>query len=430
MDIQPKSGREETCKWLFTNVDYVTWLRQGHGMFWIRGNPGAGKSVLMKYAAQQLKQQPGFLNSHIIASFFFVKSGYQLQRTAEGLFRSLIHQLLRQSRSLLSHVVPTYTSKRETQGEKWEWRLEELEGILKSTIQDPQALPTYIFVDAIDECQAEEGTSPQEILSFFEKMSSLEGSKLRLCVSSRYFPVLNVQPCPRLSVEVENASDIQTVVRAELQTLYHWKMTETHFEPFERFIARKAEGIFLWARLVLDIASKEIKNGTNPQSILARLEKIPTKLEDLLQDIFNRVIAEVDDLPETITIFVLVAFATRPLTLTELRYALGFSDGHARPSQEEWQTSGEAITDDEQMQRMIRSRSGGLLDVKPYNLSNDVSTRSFGENQQIVVVQFIHQSVGPFLTQKPYNKFFHFHKRWLLPLLTTSWRDVASTTST
>jgi hypothetical protein len=65
-----------------------------HGFFWIKGKPGTGKSTLMKCAHhRELKK----FSEDVIISFFFKVRGAQLHRSTEGMYRSLLCQLLERS---------------------------------------------------------------------------------------------------------------------------------------------------------------------------------------------------------------------------------------------------------------------------------------------------------------------------------------------
>src|SRR6266700_7742302 len=53
--ITIKNAHAKTCKWLLKNPEYLDWLNatkldEHHGFLWIKGKPGAGKSILMKFA--------------------------------------------------------------------------------------------------------------------------------------------------------------------------------------------------------------------------------------------------------------------------------------------------------------------------------------------------------------------------------------------
>src|SRR4030081_1781551 len=79
-----------TCQWLCDHPAYCKWVSRGRGFLLIKGMPGSGKSTLMKYAVD-VESSAGNM---VVASFFFSQSGSKIQRTALGLFRSLLYQIL------------------------------------------------------------------------------------------------------------------------------------------------------------------------------------------------------------------------------------------------------------------------------------------------------------------------------------------------
>jgi Cdc6-like AAA superfamily ATPase len=89
-----------TCRWFFSKPEYLSWCdptqRPDHGGFlWIRGHPGTGKSTLMKLLFEKAKHSASGDSSQIILSFFFLARGTLEEKSTPGLYRSLLHQLLR-----------------------------------------------------------------------------------------------------------------------------------------------------------------------------------------------------------------------------------------------------------------------------------------------------------------------------------------------
>jgi hypothetical protein len=116
----------ETCAWLLEHANYKSWLRQRQGLLWIKGNPGAGKSTLLKYALNECEGRAS-PNELVVASFFFHGRGDPIQKSSLGLFRSLVHQILRQIPDLLTEFTSIYKNKREPEGSKIEWHEAELQ---------------------------------------------------------------------------------------------------------------------------------------------------------------------------------------------------------------------------------------------------------------------------------------------------------------
>src|SRR5438270_13458919 len=86
-----KTAHAKTCKWLLKKSEYLDWLDlnnipEHHGFLWIKGKPGSGKSTIMKFAFAHAKKT---MKDGIIISFFFNARGEHLEKSTEGMYRSL-----------------------------------------------------------------------------------------------------------------------------------------------------------------------------------------------------------------------------------------------------------------------------------------------------------------------------------------------------
>ncbi|KAK1238167.1 hypothetical protein MKX08_002746 [Trichoderma sp. CBMAI-0020] len=95
---------QSTFKWIFDLKLFTHWLQEGSGLFWINGKPGSGKSTLMKYIFQSswtedLLHDWRKSSLDIKAGFFFHFRGNAMQKSFEGLLRSLIIQILQPYRT-------------------------------------------------------------------------------------------------------------------------------------------------------------------------------------------------------------------------------------------------------------------------------------------------------------------------------------------
>ena len=128
-----------TCEWLHRHKMYRGWATSDRGLLWIRGKPGSGKSTLVKYALDN----HGARDNALVLSFFFHGRGDELQRTPLGLFRSLVHQVLRQAPDALQNLVNRFETKRKENGkpgEDWHWQEGELRPFIDSSL--PKVLKT------------------------------------------------------------------------------------------------------------------------------------------------------------------------------------------------------------------------------------------------------------------------------------------------
>jgi ankyrin repeat protein len=93
-----------------------------------------------------------------------------------------------------------------------------------------------------------------------------------------------------------------------------------------------------------------------------------------------KTIIDAEDREHSLQLMQWISLANRPLSLTELRFALALDDHSIHDFQNSVQDSKDFVEDDERMEQLITSLSGGLIEVRDHDESN--------------VVQFIHQSVN------------------------------------
>jgi hypothetical protein len=103
----------QTFDWAFEDdsLGITQWLQDGQGLFWIRGKPGSGKSTFMKFLynddrTKELLYQWKSNSSLFTPSFFFHHRGTNLQKSFEGLLRSIISQVLEKDHRLFSLLSP------------------------------------------------------------------------------------------------------------------------------------------------------------------------------------------------------------------------------------------------------------------------------------------------------------------------------------
>lgn len=87
-----QTSHDEQVSW----SNLLEWLQDGAGIYWISGKAGSGKSTLMKFLhrhwrlMEALKSWAGNCKL-IVLRFYFWNSGTVLQKSQEGLFRSLLY---------------------------------------------------------------------------------------------------------------------------------------------------------------------------------------------------------------------------------------------------------------------------------------------------------------------------------------------------
>ena len=82
-----------------TWTGFGSWLRYEHGAYWIHGKAGSGKSTLMSQICNSNRTREMLAEwcparRLLTPTFFFWNTGNQLQKSVNGLLRSLLYQII------------------------------------------------------------------------------------------------------------------------------------------------------------------------------------------------------------------------------------------------------------------------------------------------------------------------------------------------
>ena len=83
-----KAAHAKTCRWLLQEPKYKDWLDASkvlsyHGLLWIKGKPGSGKSTLMKFIVTDTRKRKV---ADLVISFFFNARGEELEKSTLGMY--------------------------------------------------------------------------------------------------------------------------------------------------------------------------------------------------------------------------------------------------------------------------------------------------------------------------------------------------------
>lgn len=373
-----EAAHQSTHGWLFRNPDYCNWYRrialdEHDGLLWIKGKPGAGKSTLMKQALQRTEEDASN-SENVILRFFFNARGSLLERSPLGLFRSLLHQVLSQVRSLLPRFLGLFRKKTQTQN-NCDWHLDELRDALCNAITRAQGPPIVMFVDALDECDENHA---RRIVEFFESAASSAASSFRRFLSSRHYPHIRLKKCLEIHLEPETEADIEAYVHMKLGT----RPADEQSSELATKILRKASGVFLWVVLVVDKLLKAQDDGEPKGRMHNILSSVPAQLDELFAQNLRTLIGT--DRKEALLMMHWVLFSEEPLGWRQLHSVL-YPDADAS----RFSRQSSRVAEYERTERLIRSRSRGLLEFNPFSKDFYAGTKT--------VVQFIHESVRDFV---------------------------------
>ena len=331
-------------------------------MFWIQGKPGSGKSTLMSYLekASGTWQKHSRSGSHwsTIRFFFDFRAHDGLANNLEGFLRSLLFQILRQnpkSEDELLRLKENFSDYR-----PGTWTSSALKEAFFSALRQ-LLVNMCILVDGLDEYSG----NMHELMTLFHKIPSRTntGHLVKICLASRPHPVIAMAlgDWPGLQMQSHNEKAIKQYSFTTMESL---GVAANDRRQFPANIARKAEGVFLWARF----AVKEIINGhaegEDANELYQRLEELPSDLEQLYAHIFKCMNSR--DHEEAQIMFQLVCFFRefsrgrfygKLMSLGQLKEAVALCQNDT--SETGQHDSFEKL---ERFRRRMKAKSGGLLE--------------------------------------------------------------------
>ncbi|KAJ3479449.1 hypothetical protein NLG97_g8318 [Lecanicillium saksenae] len=293
-------AHKHTFQWVFEpRLHFKEWLETGEGIYWVSGDPGSGKSTMIKYISRHastleaLEKWAGN-KTLVTAGFFFWFSGTRLQKSQEGLLRSLLFEIFRQCPSTIRAACPA----------RWDWKLvhtwttEELMDAIKNISLRMPSTRFCFFVDGLDEYHGEDGVENGDdvpghvsgIIKVMNKLSKL--ADVKLCISSRPWRAFEKAFGQRLNqklyMNIENRNDIRSYIRDRLEsddTLIQANGQE--FQSLVEEIAADSRGIFIWVSLVIESILRGLSNEDRVTELRHRLNKTPKTLNKLFERMLN-----------------------------------------------------------------------------------------------------------------------------------------------
>jgi hypothetical protein len=315
--------------WLNEELSFTNWLQHGPGIFWVSGKPGSGKSTIMKYLAQHPRTYETLLVSNnnamgqipIITIHFFDYKGTAMNRSLEGLLRSLLWQIISQNPIVGNAVFLAFEDMKRKQG-SINWSKAKLLTVFKRIIQEMWSFPLCIFVDALDEYVNPQSNTSQdsytEVAEFFRNLTLTMPSTTRLCLASRFSAEFSYQfgGFPRFLLQHHTTDDIKAYACSKFADMI--SQEEPSYHILVNHVVQEAQGIFQWVRLVCEVILRCWRRKESLQRLQQRLHEMPKALGDLYQ----RILDELDDAErvEAGLILGIVACSARPLSPVELQY--------------------------------------------------------------------------------------------------------------
>ncbi|KAK1993531.1 hypothetical protein LX36DRAFT_703444, partial [Colletotrichum falcatum] len=274
---------------------------------------------------------------------------------------------------------------------RWDWTERELQEFLSEILtRGTKNQPVVIFVDALDEAGQSHAKS---LLAYFKTLMDdieREEAMVKICFSSRHYPILGHETIPKIFVEERNEEDIKLVVKGRLREI----QPATKRQHFENEILMKAHGGFQWAILVVTILLDEHNIGTRTERLNQKLAAVPEALDELYGNILSGANEHMQQ--EMRKLFRWVLFTERPLSSQELREALVADKDLDFTTISESRQRGYWADTTPEFEKQVLHVSRGLLEFQTRDLweKYDVDGEDWDRE-----AQFIHQSAADYVLE-------------------------------
>ncbi|KAN0118150.1 hypothetical protein V8E52_005411 [Russula decolorans] len=342
-NIASKTHHDGTAQWFFQGNIFNQWKSTG-SFLWIHGKPGSGKSTLCSSIIQDIMSLRD-AGTASMAYFYFDFRDVDKQRL-HNLLPSLLIQL--SARSDPCHDILSQLYSAHDRGEKQpsdRAMVECLKKMLTIEVQEP----TYIIMDALDECPIT-STIPsprEEVLELVDELVGLHLSNLHICVTSR--PESDIQaflgPLTSRPVSLHDESGQQHDIADYVSSFVHsdrrmrrWR--EEDKDLVIKTLSEKADGMFRWVFCQL-----EVLRHCFPPSVRRILEELP----DSLDETYERILREIRKSNQGLArrLMQCLVAAVRPLQVKELAEVLAFdfnAEGIPKLNQNwRWEDQEEAV---------------------------------------------------------------------------------------
>ncbi|GAB1319628.1 hypothetical protein MFIFM68171_09838 [Madurella fahalii] len=300
-----------SCEWLTAKPYYRAWKGSTDTSFiWLRGLPGAGKSVLSSHIVSDLRSE-GF-----DCCFFFFQARDNVKSLSNSCLRSMAWQMAMLHPEILDKFKGIMLEWRGSPMDKIDshslWRKIFLSGILRVTLKRSQ----YWVIDAMDECK-----DLADMTTFLTRIQ--EHWPVSVLVTSRdtadthqkvISPKEYIQSYTIL--EEDSLQDISLLLKANLPYLpcpasAKWPSPE----DLAAHILEKSGGCFLWASIICS----ELREVTSEREITKVMETTPTDMDSVYRDILAKMETARFGKAAAKAFIAWTTYAFRPLSVAELQ---------------------------------------------------------------------------------------------------------------
>lgn len=160
-----------------------------------------------------------------MASFYFWAAGSRIQTSTEGLFRTLLHQLLARNKHIIPKISPRKLKELlQSDRNSLDFTAHELQALLSRTIDHLSSTTKIcLFIDGLDESKGHH----QDLVTYFKDMISAH--PVKICFASRPWVVFEsaFREQPNMMLEHLTHNDRMTYVKSHIEGDANFELVQT-----------------------------------------------------------------------------------------------------------------------------------------------------------------------------------------------------------
>jgi len=220
---------------------------------------------------------------------------------------------------LFLKFLPLYRRKVDVHGNEWRWHIQGLRDRLSVKFLEGNTGPSYVFIDALDECSECESrgkvTFLQDLLS-----SSFETASVKVCLSKYACQVDTIPSSTLTTVSRSRLISLSSTISRHI--LVRWLRLSDASPGLSLLVSeimKKASDVFLRMVLIVKILLEARDEGKTRSPMLEIIHDLPKQLNDLITQIVKSI--GIGSSGDAISIMQWITFSSRPMSTTEMRYA-------------------------------------------------------------------------------------------------------------
>ncbi|KAI9718673.1 MAG: hypothetical protein M1828_006608 [Chrysothrix sp. TS-e1954] len=303
----------DSCRWMKDRESVVKWLdfeASCPRILCLTGLPGTGKSTVASRIVELVQTSLG----ENACQYFFFSYADPMRKTTACFLRSMAFQMAEADETFRIEIESYQMDTRmplATQKASFIWEI-----IYNKILTDNgSGTRTCWVIDGLDEAE-----NPQSVLNYVKELPVTDG--LRIFLVSRPSKELKIALGDRAVYESVRSTDTQSDIRDFVHD-YAQKALPENPNLTTRIVddvLEKADGSFLWVRLILDRLKDNWHTSNGLQRVLA---ETPPGMESLYHSMINAVASQEERLRDlAVKVIIWTACAFRPIRVEELEEAL------------------------------------------------------------------------------------------------------------